>query len=368
MSTDVLAKRAYNFSAGPAVLPEAVLERIRDEMLCLPGVGASILEISHRSGAFGDILNDASQRFRDVLSVPDDYEILFLQGGASLQNAMIPANLCTDQSQVADYIITGAWGKKSSQEVHHYGTLNVAWDGAESKYNHLPRADELKVTEGAAYLHLTSNETIHGVQFRQLPETSVPIVADMSSDILSRPLNVSDYGLIYACAQKNAGVAGLATIVIRKDLMARGADRLPKYLDYSKHAAAHSMANTPPTFAIYVTGLVCRWIQEDIGGLEKMQELNEHKASILYDLIDQQADFYRPHARESDRSMMNVVFTTPSELLDKQFVSEAAAAGMITLKGHRSLGGIRASIYNAMPIDGVNALAEFMKDFSQKNG
>lgn len=361
--------RVYNFSAGPAVLPETVLEQIRDEMLCLPGAGSSVLEISHRGPEFKAILADARDRYRRVFSVPDDYEILFLQGGAILQNAMIPANLITDRAATADYIITGSWGKKSSKEVGHFARLNVAWDGDEVQYRRLPEAPEIRLSRDAAYLHYTSNETIHGVQFRDPPDSGgAPLVSDMSSDILSRPVDVSRFGLIYACAQKNSGVSGLTVVIIRRDLLERSADRLPTYLDYSKHAAAGSMANTPPTFAIYVSGLICKWIEEEIGGLENMQQRNEHKAGILYDIIDRYGNFYQGHASPDSRSLMNVVFRTPDAETDKAFVDEAAGAGMTTLKGHRSVGGIRASIYNAMPLAGVEDLAGFMTEFAERRG
>ncbi|MGI9517906.1 MAG: 3-phosphoserine/phosphohydroxythreonine transaminase [Pirellulaceae bacterium] len=369
MSTQTATQRAYNFSAGPAVLPETVLERIRDEMLCLPGVGASILEISHRSAAFVEILNDARDRFRSVFAVPDSHEIVFLQGGACLQNAMIPANLMVDQNQTADYIVTGAWGKKSAAEVSRFGKLHHAWNGDSENFSRLPAPRELDYSNDAAYVHFTSNETIHGVQFSNEPDTGgVPLVSDMSSDILCRPVDVSRYGLIYACAQKNSGVAGLTVVVIHRDLLDRSSDRLPLYLNYAKHVAGDSMVNTPPTFAVYVLGLVCRWLQEDIGGLEKMRAINEQKSSILYDVIDNSGGFYRGHARPQDRSIMNIVFTTPNPEFDKQFLDQAAAANMITLKGHRSLGGIRASTYNAMPAEGVATLAAFMKDFANNNG
>ncbi len=369
MITASAQTRIFNFSSGPAVLPESVLEQIQDEIVCLPGVGSSILEISHRGSAFKPILEDARHRYRSVLKVPDDYEILFLQGGAILQNAMIPANLITSPHGTADYLVTGAWSKKSSQDVRFYGNLNVAWDGGSHNFDRLPQTGEIGLTPNAAYLHYTSNETIHGVQFASPPDSGdAPLVADMSSDILSRPVDVSRHGLIYACAQKNAGVAGLTVVVIRRDLLERSAGRLPTYMDYSKHAEAESMANTPPTFAIYVSGLISRWIEDEIGGLEKMDRINHDKAATLYKLIDSSDGFYCGHARPEVRSMMNVVFRTPSEELDKRFADEANDAGMSTLKGHRSLGGLRASIYNAMPVAGVEALAQFMNEFARKNG
>jgi phosphoserine aminotransferase len=367
--TTTSISRVFNFSAGPATLPLSVLQQIQDEMLSLPGVGASVLEISHRGKEFGSILNDALSRVAELIKMPDTHEVLFLQGGSALQNAMIPMNLLTDKSQTADVIVTGAWGKKTADEVFRFGKLNVAWDGKESRYSRLPRQDELKLTPDAAYCHLTSNETIHGVQFRHLPDTgSVPLVVDKSSDMFSEPISVSDYGLIYACAQKNAGIAGVNIIVIDKALLERSDDRLPGYLDYSKHSKGGSMFNTPPTFAIYVTGLVCKWLQEEMGGLESLRKLNEAKAKLVYDAIDNSAGFYKGHAVTEARSIMNAVFMTENDETDARFLKEASQAGMTALKGHRSLGGIRASIYNAMPMEGVEALTQFMADFAQKNG
>lgn len=369
MSTDTLTKRCYNFSAGPAVLPESVLEQIQSEITCLPGVGSSVLEISHRSPDFGAILNDAKTRFCEVFAVPETHDVLFLQGGACLQNAMIPANLMIDPSQTGDYLVTGAWGKKSSAEVHRFGNLHVAWSGADDNFCRLPTAEEIQWSEQPAYAHFTSNETIHGLQFHAEPDVGdVPLVADMSSDVLCRPVDVSKYGLIYACAQKNSGVSGLTVVVIRKDLLERCSDRLPLYLNYAKHSAADSMANTPPTFAIYVLGLICKWLQEEIGGLEAMHQINREKSDLLYRVIDESNGFYTGHANPADRSIMNVVFTTPDAEHDAKFIELAAEAHMKTLKGHRSLGGIRASIYNAMPLEGVQALASFMKDFAQSHG
>lgn len=364
------AARTFNFSAGPATLPWPVLQQIQDEMFSLPGVGASVLEISHRSKDFDLILDDATTRLGQLLNLPDTHEVLFLQGGSALQNVMIASNFLTDNSQTADYIVTGAWGKKSAAEVHRFGNLNVAWDGAGTGYSKVPSQGELSLTENAAYCHLTSNETIQGVQFKQLPNTGgVPIVVDQSSDFLSAPTKVSDYGMIYACAQKNAGIAGVTVIVLEKKLLERSDDRIPSYLNFAKHSAGGSRFNTPPSFAIYVTGLVCKWLQDEFGGLDKVAEFNQTKAKILYDVIDSSGDFYKGHAQQDCRSTMNVVFTMPGgEEQEAKFLAGATESGMTTLKGHRSLGGIRASIYNAMPIEGVEALAQFMKDFAAKNG
>jgi phosphoserine aminotransferase len=366
--TTTSISRVFNFSAGPATMPLPVLQQIQDEMLSLPGVGASVLEISHRGKDFENILADARTRIEQLIDMPDTHEVLFLQGGSALQNVMMPMNFLTDKSQTADMIITGSWGKKTAAEVFRFGKLNIAWDGKESGYCRLPKQDELNLTPDAAYCHLTSNETIHGVQFRELPDVGdVPLVADKSSDMFSEPIDVSKFGLIYACAQKNAGIAGVNVLVINKQLLERCDDRLPSYLDYSKHSAGGSMFNTPPTFAIYVMGLVCKWLQEEMGGLENLRRINEAKAKLIYDAIDNSEGFYKGHAALADRSIMNVVFMTDSGETDAKFIEEAADAGMTTLKGHRSLGGIRASIYNAMPIEGVEALTQFMSDFAQKN-
>ncbi|MFT7630788.1 MAG: phosphoserine aminotransferase [Mariniblastus sp.] len=366
--TTTTATRVHNFSAGPATLPLQVLQQIQAEMLSLPGVGASVLEISHRSKDFDVILEDATSRIAQLIDLPDTHEILFLQGGSALQNAMMPMNFLTDKSQTADMIITGAWGKKTAAEVFRFGQMNVAWDGKKSGYNAVPKQAELKLTPGAAYCHLTSNETIEGVQFHSLPEVGSPLVVDKSSDMFSAPIDVSKYGMIYACAQKNAGIAGVNVIVIDKSLLERCDDRLPGYLNYAKHSAGGSRFNTPPTFAIYVTGLVCKWLQEDMGGLAEVAKFNESKAKLLYDVIDASQGFYQGHAATCDRSIMNVVFKMGTDELDEKFLAQAADAGMTTLKGHRSLGGIRASIYNAMTLEGVETLAQFMTDFARSNG
>ena len=353
--------RVFNFSAGPATLPLPVLQQIQDEMLSLPGVGASVLEISHRSKDFDTIIEDATARLGRLLNLPDTHEILYLQGGAAMQNAMIASNFLTDKSQTADYIVNGSWGKKSSAECHRFGNMNEAYNGSDDGFSSVPTQDQLSLTEGAAYCHLTSNETIQGVQFKQLPNTNgSPIIADQSSDFLSRATNVSDYGMIYACAQKNAGIAGVTVIVLEKKLLERCDDRLPSYLNYAIHSKGGSRFNTPPSFAIYVTGLVCKWLEDEFGTLEKVGEFNQSKAKLLYDLIDGSGGYYTGHASKDSRSDMNVVFTLGTPEMEAKFLAEAADAGMVTLKGHRSLGGIRASIYNAMPLEGVQTLAQFM--------
>ena len=368
MSTST-SKRVFNFSAGPATLPEPVLQQIKDEMLSLPGVGASVLEISHRSKEFDAIIEDATTRLTRLLKVPDTHEILYLQGGAALQNAMIASNLMIDKSQTGDYIVNGSWGKKSAAEAHRFGNLNVAYDGSDGGFSTIPSQDQLSLTDGAAYCHLTSNETIQGIQFKQLPDTGgAPIIADQSSDFMSRPVNISDYGMIYACAQKNAGIAGVTVVVLEKKLLERCDDRLPSYLNYAVHSKGGSRFNTPPTFAIYVTGLVCKWLEDEFGDLDKVGQFNQSKAKLLYDIIDGSDGYYKGHAAKDSRSDMNVVFTLGTSDLEAKFLAEAADAGMVTLKGHRSLGGIRASIYNAMPLEGVQTLAQFMTDFKANNG
>jgi phosphoserine aminotransferase len=369
MSTSSAISRVFNFSAGPGVLPLPVLEQIQAEMISLPGVGSSILEISHRSKEFDLILQDAEQRIRALASIPKTHEIIFIQGGAALQNALIPGNFLTDKNQGADYIVTGTWGQKSAEDVPHYGKLNIAWDGKSCNYNRTPEDSELNLSPDAVYLHLTYNETIQGVQFPRLPETGgVPIVADRSSDIFNGPLNVADYGMIYACAQKNLGIAGVTILIVDQALLARSGNRLPYYMNYALHAKNGSRYNTPPTFAIYVTGLVCKWLQEEMGGLEGMAVLNQRKAKLLYDVIDASEGFYRGHAEKSVRSNMNVVFKMPTEEIDNRFLAAANDQGMTALQGHRSVGGIRASIYNAMPFEGVQSLADLMQDFAHRNG
>jgi len=366
--TTTSVSRVFNFSAGPATLPLSVLEQIKSEIVSLPGVGASVLEISHRSKDFDTILEDAYSRIAKLINMPDTHEVLFLQGGSALQNAMMPMNFLTDKSQTADYIITGAWSNKSAAEVKRFGNLNIVWDGKETSYDRVPPSGEMNFTPGAAYCHLTSNETIHGVQYKSLPDAGSPLVVDKSSDMFAEPIDVSKYGMIYACAQKNCGIAGVNVIVIDKKLLERCDDRLPSYLNYAIHADKGSRFNTPPTFAIYVTGLVCKWLEEEMGGLAKVGKLNESKAKLLYDVIDSSEGFYNGHAAKPDRSVMNVVFKLADDESDQKFLAQAAENGMTTLKGHRSLGGIRASIYNAMPLEGVETLAQFMKDFAQKNG
>ncbi|NVZ09239.1 3-phosphoserine/phosphohydroxythreonine transaminase [Allochromatium humboldtianum] len=358
--------RVYNFSAGPAMLPEAVLAQARDEMLDWRGSGMCVAEMSHRGKEFMSIAAEAEADLRELLAIPANYKVLFLQGGASLQFSMIPMNLLRG-AEGADYINTGSWSKKAIAEARHYGSVNVAATTESSKFTRAPAQDELSLSADAAYVHYTPNETIEGVEFPYVPETGgKPLVADMSSTILSRPIDVSKFGLIYAGAQKNIGPAGLTIVIVREDLIGQPIQGTPTMLDYKIHADNDSMYNTPPTYAWYLAGLVFKWLK-DMGGLTTMAEVNARKARKLYDVIDA-SSFYANPVAPTDRSWMNVPFTLANAELDEVFLKEAKAAGLTTLKGHRSVGGMRASIYNAMPEAGVDALVAFMQEFECRNG
>ncbi len=358
--------RLYNFSAGPAVLPVSVLEEAQRDLVSLPGVGMSILEISHRSKTFEDILAKTEADLRTLGKVPSNYKVLFLQGGASLQFSMVPLNLLTTGA-TADYIITGAWSQKALKEAKRVGTVKVAGSTESENFTRIPRQDELSLTPDAAYVHFTTNNTIFGTQWRREPEVgSVPLVADASSDIFSRPIDVSKYGLIYAGAQKNLGPSGVTLVIIREDLLVRSASSLHTMLSYSVQAENGSMYNTPPCFGIYLMGLVMKWALA-AGGLDEVAATNERKAGTLYTEIER-TGFYRGTADKDSRSRMNITFRLPSEELEKSFVKESTAAGFDGLKGHRSVGGMRASIYNAFPEDGVDALVQFMQEFERTKG
>lgn len=364
-----MTTRNYNFSAGPATLPESVLKKIQDEMLSLPGVGASVLEISHRSPAFLEIIGAAEANVRSLLAVPDDYAVLFLQGGSRLQFSMVPMNLLGPDANSADYIITGSWGKNATKEASKEGEIRTAWSGSDTNFDRLPTTDQLDLNPNAAYVHYTSNETIEGVQFNAEPEVgAVPLVCDASSEIFYKPLDIAKYGLIYACAQKNAGPAGVTVVIMKKELLERSSDKLPGYCSYKVHADGDSMWNTPPTFAIYVLKLITDWLKDDIGGLDKMYELNQQKAALLYAVLDEFPELYQGHAQKEARSLMNVAFRLPSDELTTKFLTETKQNQLTDLKGHRSVGGIRASIYNAMPLAGVETLRDFMLDFAKANG
>jgi phosphoserine aminotransferase len=361
-----MSKRVFNFSAGPAVLPLNVLEEAQRAVAELPGTGMSILEIGHRSKSFAAIMAEAKQHLSELLGIPSGYSVLFLQGGSSLQFSMLAMNLLGGTGRTADYILTGTWGTKAFQEAQREGTARAAWDGKPHNYSHLPAAGEPDLSADAAYVHITSNETIQGVEFRdEPPPLGAPLVCDASSNFLSRPVDVARYGLIYACAQKNAGIAGVTVVIVRNDLLERVPKGLPSMLDYRLQAANDSLYNTPPVFAIYVLLLVARWLKNEIGGLARMADINREKAGLLYEVLDRHPDFYRGHARADSRSMMNVTFRLPSEELEAAFASAAAARGLVDLKGHRSVGGMRASIYNAMPREGVAALRDLMLEFHQ---
>jgi phosphoserine aminotransferase len=361
-----MTERIFNFSAGPAVLPLTVLEEAQRDLVTLPGVGMSVMEISHRSKTFDEIIGRAESGLRELMGLPENYHVLFLQGGASLQFSMIPMNLLPKGGS-ADYIVTGSWGKKAVKEAKREGNVNIAATTADGGFTRVPAQDELNLDAGAAYVHFTSNETIEGVEFKREPDTGdVPLVCDASSDILSRPIAAEKYALIYAGAQKNMGPSGVTLVIIRDDLLQRIPDGLHTMLDYRTHIQNNSLYNTPNTFGIYIIDLVCKWLKGK-GGLEGMHRENEAKAKLLYDAIDA-TEFYRGHADADSRSLMNVTFRLPTEELEKKFASEATAAGLDGLKGHRSVGGIRASIYNAFPQEGVAALVQFMKEFESKNG
>ena len=361
-----MTERIFNFSAGPAVLPLPVLEEAQRELVSLPGVGMSVMEISHRSKAFDEIIGRAEKGLRELLGLPDDYHVLFLQGGASLQFSMVPMNLLPKDGS-ADYIVTGSWGKKSVKEAKREGAVNVAATMADGGFTRTPGQDEIKLDPKAAYVHITTNETIEGVEWKHEPAVGdVPMVADASSDILSHRIPVDKYALIYAGAQKNMGPSGVTLVIIRDDLLRSIPDGLHTMLDYRTHVENKSLYNTPNTWGIYIIDLVCKWLQGK-GGLEGMERENEDKAKLLYDAIDATA-FYRGHADADSRSIMNITFRLPSEELEKRFANEATAAGLDGLKGHRSVGGIRASIYNAFPREGVETLVSFMKEFEKKNG
>jgi len=361
-----MSERIFNFSAGPAVLPVPVLEQAREEMLSLPGVGMSVMEISHRSKTFDEIHAGAVSGLRELMGIPENYRVLFLQGGASLQFSMVPMNLLPEGG-AADYVLTGSWGKKALKEAKKQGAARVAADMADSRYSRVPSREEIQLDDAAAYVHFTSNETIEGVQWKEDPALGgAPLVCDASSDICSRPVDVSRYALIYAGAQKNLGPSGVTVVVLREDLLERIPAGLHTMLDYRTHVENNSLYNTPNTWGIYILNLVCKWVKGE-GGLEGIYRRNEEKARKIYDAIDG-TDFYRGHAAPEARSSMNVTFRLPSEELEKKFTSEATAAGLDGLKGHRSVGGIRASIYNAFPVEGVDALVGFMKEFERKNG
>jgi len=358
--------RVFNFSAGPAMLPEAVLQQAGEEITDWHGSGMSVMEMSHRGPEFESIIEAAEADLRELLAIPDDYYVLFLQGGASSQFSAVPLNLLGDKDR-ADYINTGSWSQKAIKEGKRYCRTQVPASAEAENFTWIPKQSQLELDPGAAYCHITTNNTIFGTEFHYIPDTGdVPLVADMSSDILSGPIDVSRFGVIYAGAQKNIGPSGLTIVVVRKDLVGHAWEQCPAMLNYQTHADTGSMYNTPPTYAIYIAGLVFQWLKEG-GGLSVMEQTNRRKAAKLYDTIDA-SDFYRSPVEPEDRSLMNVPFTLADPDLDATFLEEAAAQGLVTLTGHRSVGGMRASIYNAMPEEGVDSLVAFMQDFERRHG
>ena len=358
-------ERIYNYSAGPSMLPLAVLEKAQKEMVNYANSGMSVMEISHRSGLFTEIITQAEQLLRKLMNIPENYKVLFLQGGASQQFAMVPLNLLT-KSGKADYINTGSWSKKAIKEAKKYGEISVIASSEDGNYSYIPAFDPNMIDPEADYIHITTNNTIEGTAYSEIPDTGgIPLVADMSSNILSVEMDVSKFGLIYAGAQKNIGPAGLTVVIIREDLIGNAKDTCPTMLDYKTHSENDSLYNTPPTYGIYMAKLVFEWLDE-LGGLKEMERINREKAGILYDFLEESSMFSSPVQKES-RSIMNIPFISPSDELDAEFVKKAKSAGLETLKGHRSVGGMRASIYNGMPIEGVEALVQFMKEFENEH-
>ena len=358
--------RVYNFSAGPSMLPEKVLKTAADEMLDYKGSGQSVMEMSHRSKTYQAIFDETEALLREIMNIPENYKVLFLQGGASTQFAMIPLNLMNKNNK-ADFVVTGQWAKKAYKEASRYGAANVVASSEDKVFSYIPKLDKANFTPDADYFHICMNNTIYGTKWNTLPETGdVPLVADISSCILSEPIDVTKFGMLYAGAQKNMAPAGVTIVIVREDLLGNAMDFCPTMLNYVTHSENGSMFNTPPCYCIYIAKLVLEWIKNDIGGLEKMKEINEKKANLLYDFLDS-SEMFKGTVVAEDRSLMNVPFVTGNDELDAKFVKEAAAAGFVNLKGHRSVGGMRASIYNAMPIEGVEKLVEFMKAFEEAN-
>ena len=357
--------RVYNFSAGPSMLPEEVLKTAADEMLEYGTTGQSVMEMSHRSKEYGEIIKTAEQDLRDIMNIPDNYEVLFLQGGASTQFAMVPFNLM-NKNHKADYIITGQWANKAYKEAARYGEARIVASSKDKTFSYIPKFKAEDFDKQADYVHICFNNTIYGTKYNYIPDTGdVPLVADISSCILSEPIDVSKFGVLYAGAQKNVAPAGVTIVIIRKDLIGNAMDITPTMLNYATHAENGSMFNTPPCYNIYIAGLVFKWIKK-LGGLEEMKKRNEEKAKVLYDFLDS-SKLFRGTVVKEDRSLMNVPFVTGNEELDAKFIAEAKNNGFVNIKGHRTVGGMRASIYNAMPLEGVKKLVEFMKKFEEEN-
>ncbi len=359
--------RVYNFSAGPSMLPESVLQRAAEEMLDYQGSGQSVMEMSHRSKVYEGIITEAESLLRELMQIPSNYKVLFLQGGASSQFAMVPLNLMTGSGK-ADYVLTGQWATKAFKEASRYGEAKAVASSKDKTFSYIPELDPDTFTKDADYFHICMNNTIYGTVYHELPQTGdVPLVADISSCILSQPIDVSRFGLLYAGAQKNMAPAGLTVVIVREDLLGHAQEITPTMFNYQTHADNGSMFNTPPCYTIYIAMLVLRWLKEEIGGLDKMYQINLKKANLLYDYLDSSSLFHGTVVPK-DRSLMNAPFVTGNDEMDAKFVKEVTAAGFVNLKGHRTVGGMRASIYNAMPVEGVEKLVAFMKDFEAKNG
>lgn len=365
-SVPTLTQRAYNFNAGPSALPQEVLEKAQQQLVDFRDSGMSIMEMSHRSAIFDEVHNEAIALLKKLYAIPENYEVLFLQGGASLQFTMVPMNfLSTDQK--ASYVLSGSWSEKAFKEAKFFGTPVEAASTKENQYRHIPSLADIQFNEDDAYVHITSNNTIYGTQWKDYPNTgNVPLVADMSSDILSKPIDIQKFGLIYAGAQKNLGPSGVTVVIIRKDLLEKANKNIPTMLKYTTHADSNSLYNTPPTFGIYMLGEVLKWVESN-GGVAAVEKHNELKAKIIYDAIDNSNGFYKGHATPESRSLMNITFRVADEELEKLFLAEAKAAGFVGLNGHRSVGGCRASTYNAVPLEACEALRDFMVDFQQKH-
>ena len=358
--------RVYNFSAGPSMLPQAVLEKAAAEMLDYEGSGQSVMEMSHRSKVYQSIIDKTEALLREIMNIPENYKVLFLQGGASSQFAMVPLNLMTGSGK-ADYIVTGQWAKKAYKEAARYGDAKAVASSEDKTFSYIPKLTKEDFRPDADYVHICMNNTIYGTVYHDLPDTGdVPLVADISSCVLSKPIDVTKFGVLYAGAQKNMAPAGVTVVIIREDLIGKAMDFTPTMFNYQTHADNGSMFNTPPCYTIYIMKLVLEWIKENFGGLEKMQELNEKKAKLLYDFLDN-SKLFKGTVVPEDRSLMNVPFVTGNDELDAKFVKESTAAGFVNLKGHRSVGGMRASIYNAMPLEGVEKLVAFMEQFEKEN-
>lgn len=363
---NTLQNRAYNFNAGPSALPLEVLEIAQKELVNYADTGMSLMEMSHRGPVFEGVHNAAIERLRKIYNIPKNYEVLFVQGGASLQFAQIPMNFLSN-NKTASYVLTGSWSEKALKEAKLFGQVNEAASSKANQYKNIPALNEINWNAEDAYIHITSNNTIYGTQWKQYPETGdIPLIADMSSDILSKPVDISKFGIIYAGAQKNLGPSGVTVVIIRKDLIEKANNNIPTMLKYSTHADNNSLYNTPPTFGIYMLGEVLKWVEAQ-GGLEKIAQNNEEKAALIYDVIDGSNGFYNGHAEADSRSLMNITFRVADEDLEKKFLAEAKAAGFVGLNGHRSVGGCRASTYNAVPREACQALADFMVNFQKQN-